>query len=193
MPSALSANPAADAQRGGELIVKLNFILNGAPVTAEAEPADRLLDVLRRQLGRKEIKEGCGVGECGACTVILNGKTVNSCITMAAQANGAELVTIEGLSRDALADVIKRCFVEAGAVQCGFCTPGMILSAYMLLRQNGNPNREEIKRGLSGNLCRCTGYLPILQAVEQAREELRASDERKNKDLTNRLSGQTGR
>ncbi len=108
--------------------------------------------------------------------MILDGKTADSCITMAAQAAGAEIVTIEGLSEDAVADVIKNCFVEEGAIQCGFCTPGMILSAYVLLQTVKNPDRETIKRALAGNLCRCTGYLPILHAVERARDELPAGD-----------------
>lgn len=151
---------------------EISFIFNGVPVTVETDPAQRLLDIIRDILKKKGTKEGCGVGECGACTVIVNGKTVNSCITMAGQVRGTEILTIEGLSEDAVADVIKKCFVEEGAVQCGFCTPGMILSAYVLLKENPSPTIEEIREGLAGNLCRCTGYVSIVRAVERAVAEL---------------------
>lgn len=155
---------------------KLSFMLNGIPVTVETDPTQRLLDVIRDILKKKGTKEGCGVGECGACTVIFNGKSVNSCLVMAGQAEGAEIVTIEGLSEEKLADVIKACFVEEGAVQCGFCTPGMILSAYVLLKQNPSPSVDEIREGLSGNLCRCTGYVPIVNAVKRAAQELKVKE-----------------
>ena len=151
---------------------EIHFVLNGQPVAVMADVTARLLDVIREQLKRNGTKEGCGIGQCGACTVIMDGRTVNSCITMAVQAEGAQILTIEGLSEDAMAQVIQTCFVEEGAVQCGFCTPGMILSAYALLQKNPNPDREEIKEGLSGNLCRCTGYGAIIHAVERARQEL---------------------
>lgn len=150
--------------------MKIEFLFNGKEVCVEAEPTDRLLDVIRQILQKKGTKEGCGVGACGACTVIMNGKTVNSCITPVCQANGAQIVTIEGLSEDELANTIKECFVEEGAVQCGFCTPGMVLSAYVLLKKKSHPSIEEIKNGLSGNLCRCTGYIPIINAVKLAVE-----------------------
>ena len=151
---------------------EIHFVLNGKQVAVIADVTARLLDVIREQLKRKGTKEGCGIGQCGACTVIMDGRTVNSCITMAAQAEGKRILTIEGLSEDAMAQVIQKCFVEEGAVQCGFCTPGMILSAYALLQKIPNPDREEIKEGLSGNLCRCTGYGPIISAVERAGQEL---------------------
>ena len=151
---------------------EIHFTLNGQAVTVETDPTQRMLDVIRKLLGRKGTKEGCGIGECGACTVILNGRTVNSCILMAGQAEGCEITTIEGLSEDAMADVIKKCFVEEGAIQCGFCTPGMILSAWVLLKSNPAPTIDEIRKGLSGNLCRCTGYLPIVRATERAAREL---------------------
>ena len=151
---------------------EIHFILNGEPVTVEADPTQRMLDVIRKLLGRKGTKEGCGIGECGACTVIQNGRTVNSCILMAGQAEGTEITTIEGLREDTMADVIKACFVDEGAIQCGFCTPGMILSAYALLKSNPHPTIEEIRKGLSGNLCRCTGYLPIIRATDRAAREL---------------------
>ena len=124
---------------------KIRFVLNHKEVVVETDPTDRLLDVIREQLNRKGTKEGCGIGECGACTVIMNGKCINSCVTMIAQVEKSEILTIEGLTEDVMADVIKTCFVEGGAVQCGFCTPGMILSAYVLLQENKTPSREEIK------------------------------------------------
>lgn len=154
------------------MIQKITFIFNHKEVTIETDPTTRLLDVVRNLLNQKGTKEGCGIGECGACTIIMNGKCINSCVTMVAQAEGADLLTIEGLDEDTLAQIIKKCFVEEGAVQCGFCTPGMILSAYVLLRENKSPTREEIKTALSGNLCRCTGYAQITQAVERVVREI---------------------
>jgi len=151
---------------------EITFTLNHKEVTVSVDPAMRLLDVVRDLLKQKGTKEGCGIGECGACTIIMDGKCINSCVTMTAQAEGTQLLTIEGLSQDAIAEVIKRCFIEEGAVQCGFCTPGFILSAYALLQENPNPTREEIRTALSGNLCRCTGYIQIIQAVERAAREI---------------------
>ncbi len=150
----------------------ITFTLNHREVTVETDPTARLLDVIRDVLNRKGTKEGCGIGECGACTIIMDGKCVNSCVTMAAQAEGTELLTIEGLSEDVMAEVIKTCFIEEGAVQCGFCTPGMIMSAYALLQETPSPSREEIKTALSGNLCRCTGYVQIINAIERAAAEI---------------------
>lgn len=117
-------------------------------------------------------KEGCGEGECGACTVLVDGEPVNSCLMMAAQADGKEIVTIEGLAQNGELHPVQKGFIDQGGVQCGFCIPGMILSAAWLLRKNPEANLEEIKTGLSGNLCRCTGYEKIFRAVEQAREEI---------------------
>ena len=151
---------------------EITFTLNHKEVTVSVDPTMRLLDVVRDLLKQKGTKEGCGIGECGACTIIMDGKCINSCVTMAAQAEGTELLTIEGLSQDAIAEVIKKCFIEEGAVQCGFCTPGFILSAYALLQENRNPTRDEIRTALSGNLCRCTGYIQIIQAVERAAREI---------------------
>lgn len=150
------------------------FTLNEKPCELLLDPGERLLDVLRDVLRRTGAKEGCGVGECGACTVLLDGTPVNSCLLIAGQIEGRRITTIEGLDEDALAEVIRTCFVEEGAVQCGFCTPGMILSAYALLRRNDSPSREEIKTALSGNLCRCTGYVTIVNAVEKAAANLAA-------------------
>lgn len=158
---------------------EIRFTLNHQEVTVVADPMARLIDVLREVLQRKETKEGCGIGECGACTVLINGHAVNSCITNMSQVEGCHVMTIEGLSEDAMADIIKKCFVEEGAVQCGFCTPGMILSAYVLLQKKEAPTVQEIKEGLSGNLCRCTGYTAIVNAVDRAATEynLRKNEE----------------
>ena len=154
----------------------ITFTLNGASYELRLDPGERMLDVLRDVLRRTGTKEGCGIGECGACTVLLDGTPVNSCLLIAGQIEGRRITTIEGLDKDALGEVIRTCFVEEGAVQCGFCTPGMILSAYALLRSNDSPSREEIKIALSGNLCRCTGYVTIVNAVEKAAAELAAEE-----------------
>ena len=152
----------------GVLRIDLSFMLNGTHVAIEAEPCLRMLDVLRDVLGLTGTKEGCGVGECGACTVVLNGAAVDSCMVPCFQMNGAEILTIEGLSQTQIGAVLQTCFVEGDAIQCGFCTPGMLMSAYALLLKNPAPTRDEIRVAISGNLCRCTGYLPIVNAVEQA-------------------------
>jgi len=147
----------------------LNFILNGEPVQVEIEPHLTLLQLLRDELELTGTKEGCSIGECGACTVLLEGKTINSCIFPALEVEGMEVTTIEGV-----ADVkgglhpIQKAFIEHGAIQCGFCTPGMVLSAKALLDENPLPSEEEIRNGIAGNLCRCTGYLQIVQAIKAA-------------------------
>lgn len=130
------------------------------------EPNRTLLDVLRNDLELTGTKKGCDLGECGSCTVILNGKPVNACLVFAIQANGTEILTIEGLRPSQGLHPLQQAFVEKGAIQCGFCTPGMILSASSLLKQNSNPSEEEIRAALSGNLCRCTGYQKIVEAVQ---------------------------
>ena len=147
----------------------LSFVLNGEPVQAEVEPHLTLLQVLRDKLELTGTKEGCGMGECGACTVLLDGKTVNSCIFPALEIEGRSVLTIEGLS-DAKGGLhhIQKAFIEHGAVQCGFCTPGMVLSAKALLDENPKPTEEEIRNGIAGNLCRCTGYLQIIEAIKAA-------------------------
>jgi len=150
------------------------FTLNGELCELLLDPGERMLDVLRDVLRRTGTKEGCGIGECGACTVLLDSVPVTSCLLVAGQIEGRQLTTIEGLNEDTMAEVIRTCFVEEGAVQCGFCTPGMILSAYALLLKNSCPSREEIKIALSGNLCRCTGYITIVNAVEKAAVKLAA-------------------
>jgi len=148
--------------------VKINFNLNYEDVTVEVDSKKRLVDMLREDLGLTSVKEGCGEGECGACTVILDGKAVTSCTVLAAQVDGCSVITLEGLSKNGELDKLQESFIKAGAVQCGFCTPGMILSAKALLMEKPNPTREEIKRAMAGNLCRCTGYVKIIEAVELA-------------------------
>lgn len=145
----------------------LHFILNGEPVEVEIEPHLTLLQVLRDKLEMTGTKEGCGMGECGACTVLLDGKTVNSCIYPALEVEGRNVTTVEGLM-DSQGNLhpIQKAFIEHGAIQCGFCTPGMILSAKALLDENPHPTEEEIRNGIAGNICRCTGYLQIIQAIK---------------------------
>jgi carbon-monoxide dehydrogenase small subunit len=147
----------------------LSFVLNGEPVEVDIEPHLTLLEVLRDTLGLTGTKEGCGAGECGACTVLLDGKTVNACIFPAMEVEAKNVLTIEGIA-DAQGNLhpIQKAFVEYGAVQCGFCTPGMVLSAKALLDENPKPTEEEIRHGIAGNLCRCTGYLQIIQAIKAA-------------------------
>ena len=151
----------------------ISFTLNKKAYTVQADPCDRMLDVLRNDLSLRGTKEGCGVGECGACTVVLDGEAVTSCLVLAGQMEGAEIMTVEGLSETEIGSILQRCFVENGAVQCGFCTPGMLMSAYALLLHNASPTREEIKEAIAGNLCRCTGYLPIVNSIEAANRALR--------------------
>jgi len=131
------------------------------------EPHERLLDALRRE-GYFGVKDGCSTGDCGTCTVIVNGKAIKSCLMFAAQAKNKEIVTIEGIGTDENPQPLQRAFVETGAIQCGFCTPGMVLSAKALLDKNPNPNEDEIKEAIDGNLCRCTGYVKIIEAIKLA-------------------------
>ena len=149
----------------------VRFTLNGETVQAEVEPWWTLLKVIRDTFGLTGTKEGCGYGECGACTVLIDGLAVNSCLVLASQVEGKEIVTIEGLSsRDGELHPIQKAFIQKGAIQCGFCTPGMILSAKALLDGNKNPTEEEIKKAVVGNLCRCTGYVKIIEAIRVAQE-----------------------
>ena len=147
----------------------LNFTLNGEPIQVEIEPHLTLLQLLREKLELTGTKEGCGMGECGACTVLLDGMTVNSCIFPAVEAEGKSITTIEGIA-DGKGGLhpIQKAFIEHGAIQCGFCTPGMVLSVKALLDEIPKPTEEEIRNGIAGNLCRCTGYLQIIQAVKAA-------------------------
>ena len=142
--------------------------VNGELRTVQAHSMARLLDVLRCDLELTGTKEGCGEGECGACSVILNGDLVNSCLIPVAQADGAEIVTVEGLAVDAHLHPVQQAFLECGGAQCGMCTPGMLVASAQLLRKNPQPDLEAIREGLNGNLCRCTGYMRIFEAVERA-------------------------
>jgi carbon-monoxide dehydrogenase small subunit len=151
----------------------LTMTLNGESVTVEVEPFELLVDVLRDKLGLTGTKIGCNEGECGACTVIMDGLAVLSCLLPVMKAQGREVVTVEGLGRDDELHPLQQAFIEKGAVQCGYCTPGMIMSAKALLDENPQPSAEEIEEAIAGNLCRCTGYLQIIEATEAA-IELRA-------------------
>jgi len=146
----------------------ITFTVNGANRNVEAPPMKRLLDVLREDLRLTGTKEGCGEGECGACSVLLNGELVNSCLIPVLQAEGSEITTIEGLAHDERMHPIQRCFLEDGGAQCGICTPGMILATHHLLEKHPQPTLSQIQEGLSGNLCRCTGYMRIFKAVQAA-------------------------
>jgi len=146
--------------------ITVTFTVNGKEVTLKVGPEERLVDTLREQLKLTGTKEGCSIGECGACTVILNGEAVSSCLILTGQVGGSEILTIEGLEVDGKLDSLQQAFIDHHAVQCGFCTPGMLMSAKALIMQNPHPSREEIKTALEGNLCRCTGYEQIIEAVE---------------------------
>ena len=146
----------------------IRFEVNGEAITVDAYPLARLLDILRDDLRLTGVKEGCGEGECGACSVLLNGKLVNSCLVPVLQVEGAEITTIEGLASGDQLHPVQQAFLDHGGAQCGICTPGMILAAAYLLRHNPNPTEAEIREGLAGNLCRCTGYMRIFDAVEKA-------------------------
>lgn len=148
--------------------------VNGIEYKRRINPLLRLIDFLREEIKLKGTKEGCGEGECGACTVIMNGQTVNSCLVLAASANEAEIITIEGVSGTDM-HPIQQAFLEAGAVQCGYCIPGMVLSAKALLDKNLEASEEEIREGISGNLCRCTGYEKIVNGVKLAQSKLKDS------------------
>ena len=144
-----------------------SFMLNGQPRTVHAYPAERLLDVLRQDLEMTGTKEGCGEGECGACAVLMDGSLVVSCLIPVAQAEGANIITIEGATADPRWSKLQEAFLECGSAQCGICTPGMFLATVHLLEKKPRPTMDEIREGLSGNLCRCTGYGQILEAVVQ--------------------------
>jgi carbon-monoxide dehydrogenase small subunit len=150
----------------------VNFELNGADVTVEAPATMTLLDMLRVELGVKSVKKGCEQGECGACTVLIDGYPMTSCIILAPQVEGRHVCTVEGLVDSPLMKELREAFMENGAVQCGFCTPGMLLSAYALLSENKHPTEEEVKTAIEGNICRCTGYVAILEAILDAAERI---------------------
>jgi carbon-monoxide dehydrogenase small subunit len=146
----------------------IELTVNGLNYDVVVSPEDLLIDVLRQQLGLTGTKKGCGQGDCGTCTVLIDGRRALACLTLAVTCQGKAIETIEGLEEDGRLDPIQEAFIDEGAVQCGFCTPGMIMSTKALLDENPSPSRGEIKRGLSGNLCRCTGYIRIFDAVEEA-------------------------
>jgi len=153
------------------------FVLNGTEVTADVRPHWRLIDLLRESLDHTGTKEGCGEGECGACTVLVDGRSINSCLFPALEVEGRAVTTIEGLlGPDNVLHPIQRAFVDEGGIQCGFCSPGMIMSTMALLDRNPDPTDEEIREALLGNLCRCTGYVQIVESVKRAAAALRESD-----------------
>lgn len=151
-------------------MMKIEFTLNNKPETVDTDPMRRLLDVLRDDFGLSGVKEGCGEGECGACSVLVNGEIVFSCITPVGTVEGCTILTIEGYRKTDRYRTLEKALEEAGGVQCGFCTPGFVLAAEALLRRNPHPSEDEIREGLSGNLCRCTGYSGIVEGIRAVAE-----------------------
>ncbi|MFQ6053235.1 MAG: (2Fe-2S)-binding protein [Candidatus Bathyarchaeia archaeon] len=152
--------------------MRFTFDLNGRRVECEAPPNRTLLDLLRVDLGVTSVKRGCGQGECGACTVLVDDAPVNSCLVLAPLVDGRKVTTVEGLADEPVMEALRRAFMEEGAIQCGFCTPAMLLSAYALLMEVRKPTAEEVKAAIEGNLCRCTGYVKIIEAVLDAAERI---------------------
>ncbi len=153
----------------------IELTVNGEPAQVKVEPTRTLLSMLRENLGLTGTKDGCASGDCGACVVLLDGRAVNSCMVLAPQADGSRVVTVEGLAVNGALHPLQRAFGETWAFQCGFCTPGMLVSCYALLESNSNPTREEILTAIEGNFCRCTGYQAVVKAVQQAAAELRVA------------------
>ncbi|WP_028308610.1 (2Fe-2S)-binding protein [Desulfitibacter alkalitolerans] len=153
--------------------MKIKLKVNNQLVEKEVDPSIRLIDFLREDLDLTGTKEGCGAGECGACTVIIDGKAVNSCLVLVGQCQDKEIITVEGLAKNGELDPLQDAFVKEGAVQCGYCTPGMLMSAKALLLENPSPTEEEIRKAISGNLCRCTGYVKIVKAIQTAADNPR--------------------
>ncbi len=151
----------------------INLTVNGEPYEVAVEPHWTLLETVRQELGLTGSKEGCGTGDCGACTMVVDGRLITSCLMLAPEAAGSEVLTIEGLARNGELHPLQQAFIDTGGVQCGFCTPGMILAAKALLDRNPSPTLEEVRAGLAGNLCRCTGYTKIYEAVLAAAERTR--------------------
>ncbi|MFH1373335.1 MAG: (2Fe-2S)-binding protein [bacterium] len=149
----------------------VSLTVNGVLHEVAVEPRRTLADLLRYDLGFTGTKKGCGIGDCGACTVLLDGVATFSCLTLAVQADGCSVETVEGLAKDGQLDRLQRAFVDQGAIQCGFCTPGMLMTTTELLRRNPHPSEQEIRRAISGNLCRCTGYQKIVEAIQAASKE----------------------
>ena len=152
--------------------LKIRLVVNGRRHTTKIDPATSLLDFLRDTLGYKGVKICCNTGECGACTILFNGKPVNSCVVLAADATGAQIVTVEGLAEGDKLHPVQQAFIDTGAVQCGYCTPGFIMSVKALLDRSKNPTPEEIEEAVSGNICRCTGYAKIVEAIEIAAQRM---------------------
>jgi carbon-monoxide dehydrogenase small subunit len=150
----------------------INLRINGEPQEVAVEPSWTLLETVREALGYTGAKEGCGTGDCGACSMLVDGRLITSCLMLAPQADGREVISIEGLATNGTLHPVQQAFIDAGGVQCGFCTPGMVMAATDLLTHNPKPTFEEIREGLAGNLCRCTGYTKIFQAVELAAQRL---------------------
>ncbi len=169
-PRAKAAPPTAQ-------LAKISVKVNGVQYSAEVEPRMLLVHFIRDVLGLTGTHVGCDTGNCGACTVIMDGKSVKSCNIFAVQADGAEILTVEGLARDGELHPVQQAFWEHHGLQCGFCTPGMLMQAYWLLSQNPSPTEEDVRRGLSGNLCRCTGYQKIVEAVLAAAEQMRGQQQ----------------
>jgi carbon-monoxide dehydrogenase small subunit len=157
---------------------KIQFSLNGKSITREVPSHRLLLDLLRDEIGLTGTKEGCGTGDCGACTVIMNGKPVNSCLVLSGELDGVDVVTIEGLKIGPELHAIQKAFIQDGGAQCGYCTPGMLMMSKALLDENPDPSEEDIRFALSGNLCRCTGYAKIIQAVQDAAAMMRSKTSR---------------
>jgi aerobic carbon-monoxide dehydrogenase small subunit len=153
---------------------KIQFSLNGKSITREVPSHRLLLDLLRDEIGLTGTKEGCGTGDCGACTVIMNGKPVNSCLVLSGELDGVDVTTIEGLKIGPELHAIQKAFIQDGGAQCGYCTPGMLMMSKALLDENPDPSEEDIRFALSGNLCRCTGYAKIIQAVQDAAAMMRS-------------------
>jgi aerobic-type carbon monoxide dehydrogenase small subunit (CoxS/CutS family) len=156
--------------------VTIDFVLNGAPRTAEADPGESLMDLLRR-LGFKSVKNGCNDGYCGACAVLLDGRAVNACLVFAARAAGGRVDTLEGLAREGVLHPVQRAALDLGAVQCGFCTPGILMTTLDLLAHNPRPDEHEVRVALAGNYCRCTGYVKPVEAILAAAAEMREAPE----------------
>lgn len=154
----------------GQTLTEIGLRVNGRDVRLCVRPGETLLEVLRKRLRLTGTKRGCEIGECGACTVVMDGRAVNSCLVLAVQADGSEVLTIEGLGRPGHLHPLQESFLNGGAVQCGFCTPGAIMSAYALLLNNPSPSEFEVRRAIAGNLCRCTGYQLMVDAVLRAAE-----------------------
>jgi aerobic-type carbon monoxide dehydrogenase small subunit (CoxS/CutS family) len=152
--------------------MNVKFVLNGKDIEVEAPGNRALLDLLRDDLGVKSVKKGCENGECGACTVLLDGAPVTSCLVLAPQVEGRAVTTVDGLEDDPFMVKLRQAFLEDGAIQCGFCTPGMLISSYALLKVNPKPTAEEVKKAIEGNLCRCTGYVAIIKAILHASERI---------------------